>query len=242
MATGLTQSVRRPDAWRRWRLERLFFTGLSVLMVLAVFVGFSRSYYLKAVYGTPPLPTLFHVHGLLFTAWMALLLVQTGLVAGRRLATHRQLGAAGGGLAALMTVAAIAMTLDLARRASAAPTPDALAFVIVPFLTVIVFPVLVGAALFYRRQPDLHKRLMLLATLELTTAGVARLPGAGSMPLFFVLTDLGLLAMLVYDLMSRGRPHQATVWGGLFLIASQVVRTTAGATAAWLAFARALAG
>ena len=53
-------------------------------MVLAVFVGFSRSYYLKELYGTPALPTLFHVHGLLFTSWMPLLVVQTGLVATRR--------------------------------------------------------------------------------------------------------------------------------------------------------------
>jgi len=242
MATGVAGGVSVPRVSRRWRIDRAFFTGLSVLMALAVFVGFSRSYYLKGLYGTPSLPTLFHIHGLLFTAWMALLLVQTGLVATRRVAVHRQLGVAGGVLAALMTVAAIAMTLDLARRAAAAPTIDGLAFVIVPFSTVIVFPALVGAALYYRRQPDIHKRLMLMATLELTTAGVARIPGAGTMPLFFVLTDIGLVAMIGYDLVSRGRPHGATVGGGLFLIASQVVRTTAGGTAAWLALARMLAG
>jgi len=137
--------------------------------------------------------------------------------------------------------AAIAMTLDLARRSAAAPTEIALAFTIVPFFTVIVFPVLVGAALFYRRQPETHKRLMLIATLELVTAGVARIPGAGSMPLFFVLTDLGLVAILAYDVIARARPHAATVWGGLFLIATQAIRTTAGATATWIAFARVLA-
>ena len=110
-----------------------------------------------------------------------------------------------------------------------------------PFATVIVFPVLVGVALLYRRQPEVHKRLMLIATLELVTAGVARIPGAGSMPLFFVLTDLGLAAILLYDVIVRGRPHSATVWGGAFLIASQYVRVTAGATAGWIAFARLLA-
>ena len=211
-------------------------------MVAAVFLGFSRSYYLKGMYGAPALPPLFHVHGALFTLWMLLLVVQTGLVATRRVAVHRQLGVAGGVLALLMTGAALAMTLDLARRASADPSGQGLAFVIVPFFTLIVFPVLVGAALFYRSRPDIHKRLMLIATLELVTAGVARIPGAGSMPLFFVLTDAGLLAMLAYDLGSRGRLHRATLWGGLFLIATQVIRTTAGGTAAWIAFARSLAG
>jgi hypothetical protein len=227
---------------QRWRADRAFYTGLSVLMVLAVFAGFSRSYYLKGVFGTPALPTLFHVHGLLFTLWMVLLLAQTALVAGRRTDVHRRLGVAGGLLALLMTATAMAMTLDLARRSAAAPTDAGLAFVIVPFLTVIVFPVLVGTALVYRRTPDVHKRLMLIATLELVTAGVARIPGAGSMPLFFVLTDLGLVAMLAYDLLSHRRFHPATVWGGLLLVSTQMLRTVAGGTAAWIAFARLLAG
>jgi len=61
------------------------------------------------------------------------------------------------------------------------------------------------------------------------------------MPVFFVLTDVGLVAILLYDVVTRGRPHAATVWGGLFLIATQFIRTTAGATATWIAFARLLA-
>jgi hypothetical protein len=221
-------------------LHRGFFIAVSLAMVAAVFVGFSHSYYLKGWYGAPALPTLFHVHGFLFTSWMVLLVGQTTLVASRRTPLHRRIGVGGGVLAAVMTVAAIAMTRDLAHRAVAGSSPEGLAFVIVPFLTIIVFPVLVGAALYFRRTPEIHKRLMLVATLELVTAGVARIPGAGSMPLFFVLTDIGLLALLAYDLFSRGRPHAATVWSGLFLIASQIVRTTLGGTAAWLAFARVL--
>jgi hypothetical protein len=242
MATlDLTGTVPSPRVSRQWRTQRAFFTGLSLLMGLAIFIGFSRSYYLKGLYGTPALPALFHVHGLLFTAWMVFLVVQTGLVASRRTALHRRLGVAGGILAIAMTVAAMAMTIDLARRSAAAPTDIGLAFTIVPFFTVVVFPVLVGIALLFRRQPEVHKRLMLIATLELVTAGVARMPGAGSMPLFFVLTDVGLVAILAYDLVARGRPHPATVWGGLLLIATQVLRTTAGGTAAWIAFARLLA-
>jgi Na+/H+-dicarboxylate symporter len=241
MATAVKRagSSTRPVS-PRWATQRAFFTGISLLMVFAVFVGFSRSYYLKGLYGTPALPTLFHVHGLLFTGWMVFLVVQTGLVASRRTDLHRRMGVAGGVLAAAMTVAAMAMTMDLARRSATAPTDIGLAFTIVPFFTVVVFPVLVGIALLYRRQPEVHKRLMLIATLELVTAGVARIPGAGSMPLFFVLTDVGLAAILLYDIVTRGRLHSATVWGGLFLIATQVIRTTAGASAAWIAFARVL--
>jgi hypothetical protein len=240
MTTVAARRVSSSAASRRWRLDRAFFTGLSLLMVAAVFVGFSRTYYLKGLYGTPQLPNLFHIHGALFTMWMVLLIVQNGLVASRLTPLHRRLGVAGGILAVAMTGAALAMTMDLARRALSAASPDGLSFTIIPFFTVIVFPVLVGTALLYRRQPDIHKRLMLIATLELVSAGVARIPGAGSLPLFFELTDLGLVAMLAYDLATRGRPHAATMWGGVFLIATQVIRTTLGGTAAWLAVARVL--
>jgi hypothetical protein len=244
MATTLEVPARGASSAgsRRWLIERTFFTGLSLAMVAAVFAGFSRSYYLKGLYGSPELRPLFHVHGLVFTLWMLFLIVQTALVASRRTPIHRRLGVAGGALAALMTGLAMAMTIDLARRSAAASNDMGLAFTIIPFFTVVVFPVLVGAALYYRRQPAIHKRLMLIATLELATAGVARIPGAGTLPLFFVLVDAGLVAMLAYDLMSQRRPHPATVWAGLFLIATQVVRTYAGGTAMWMAFARVLAG
>ena len=211
-------------------------------MVAAVFVGFSRSYYLKGLYGSPELRPLFHLHGVLFTTWMLLLIVQTGLVATRRTPVHRRLGVAGGALAVVMTGMALAMTIDMARRSAAVSNEMGLAFTIIPFFTVVVFPVLVGAALFYRRQPAVHKRLMIIATLELATAGVARIPGAGSLPLFFILVDIGLLAMIAYDLISLRRPHPATVWAGLFLIATQVTRTYAGGTEMWMSFARVLGG
>jgi hypothetical protein len=59
--------------------------------------------------------------------------------------------------------------------------------------------------------------------------------------LFFELADISLAAILCTDVIARGRPHAATVWGGLFLIATQFMRTTAGGTAAWIASARILA-
>src|SRR5262245_49648069 len=107
MATAAAGTRASTPVSRRWQTHRAFFTGLSLVMVLAVLVGFSRSYYLKGLYGTPALPALFHVHGLLFTTWMLFLVVQTGLVATRHTPVHRRLGVAGGVLALAMTVAAI---------------------------------------------------------------------------------------------------------------------------------------
>lgn len=218
--------------------DRIFFTTMPMLMALAVLYGFSRSYYFKLSFGTPVLSPLFHLHGALFTSWMFLLVVQTSLVAAGRTPLHRRFGVAGGVLAAAMTMVAVLVSRALGSRAPA--DPMALGFLAVPLATVVVFPAFVGAALWWRRFPETHKRLMLLATLELLPAGVARWPilADSGPPGFFGLPALVVVVMAIYDRVTRGRVHGATLWGGLFLIASYVLRIATANTAAWQAFAR----
>lgn len=249
MASTLTTadvrgSVRKaPVNSARWP-QRVFFTSMPIAMAVAVFVGFAPTYYLKTAYGTPALTPLYHFHGLLFSLWMALIVSQPALVAARRVNLHRRLGAIGGVLAAVMVLTALAVAVDLGRRGAGPPGVPPLSFLAVPLATVIVFPVLIGAALAWRRQPETHKRLMLIGTLELVPAGIARWPGLAAVgPLaYFGVTDLFLVAMLLFDLATRGRPHPATIWGGLFLVASQVLRIVISGTGPWLAFAGWLVG
>lgn len=244
MATILTPASAllgaRASRWRR----RGFYIALPIAMLVAVFVGFAPTYYLKGIFGTPGLSSLYHVHGLLFTAWLLLLIAQTTLIAMGRTSLHRELGAAGGVLAGLMTIAAILVTVDLGRRGVAPPGVSPLAFLIVPFTTIIVFPALIGAALVWRKKAGRHKRLMLIGTLELLPAGFGRWPLIASLgPLaYFGLTDLFLVAMLMNDRATRGHFHPATVWGGSFLVASQIGRLALGGTTVWQSFARWLIG
>ena len=62
---------------------------------LIVFVGFAPTYYLRAFYHADPLPSVFRIHGLVFTAWVVLFVVQTALVSARRTDIHRRLGVVG---------------------------------------------------------------------------------------------------------------------------------------------------
>ena len=228
-----------PVASARWRRERLFFMLLPVAAAIAVVIGFAPTYYLKAAYGTPPLRPLYHFHGFLFSTWMALLIVQPALVAIRRTDLHRRIGVVGAAVAVMMVPAALAVSIDLGRRGAAPPGVPPLSFLAVPLATVVVFPALIGAAFAWRRQPDIHKRLMLIGTLELVPAGVARWPAlATSGPLaYFGFTDVALLAMVAFDLSTRRRVHPATIWGGAFLVSSQVLRLMISGTGIWLAFA-----
>jgi len=134
-----------------------------------------------------------------------------------------------------MTVAALA-TAVMALRLGRIPAQ----FFVVPIGGVVVFPTLVAAALIFRKNLDAHKRLMLIATTELLTAGVGRWPVIWRSSTFvnYAVTDiLVLLPLMSYDLLTRRRVHAATAWGGLFLIATQAVRTAIGQTDTWIAIA-----
>jgi len=227
-------------AWP-WRRDRLFFSGMAALAALVIFAGFAPTYYLKGAFGGPPLSPLLHAHGLIFTSWVLLFVVQTALIAGRRTPLHRRLGIVGGVVAVAMLIVGTMAAIDSGRRGFTPPGgPPPLTFLIIPLGDLLVFSVLVGAALYLRRQSQAHKRLMLLATLALLTPAIARFPGiaAAGPPAFWGLTDLFVVACFVYDRMTRGRIHPAFKWGGLFVLAMQPMRLILRGTAPWLAFAQ----
>lgn len=226
-----------------WRNDRLFYTGMSLAIVATVFIGFAPTYYLKSYYHAAPLTPLVQVHGLVFTGWILLFVTQTVLIAGRRIALHRRLGVVGAVLAALLVVVGLTTAIVSAQRTFAAGNEGALRFLAIPFGDMLVFAILVTAGIYYRRRGEAHKRLMLLATISILDAAIARWPlaimAAGPVA-FFGVTDLLVMAGLVYDLVAHRRVHPAYLWGGLLILASQPLRLALAATSIWLAFARVL--
>src|SRR5947209_5777649 len=214
MATPMALDTRVGQASRR------FYVGMALAMLVTVLVGFARSFFLRPLfpdYHTPS-ESIFYVHGAAFTAWIVLLVAQTAIVAGGRIALHRRIGPFGIALAAAMVVLGGWGALIAARRPSGftdVPIPP-LQFLVVPFFDLILFSSFVTLAALLRRNAETHKRLMLLATINLITAAIARWPGIFSAgPLaFFGLTDLFIVAIGVWDFRTRGRLHPATLWGG----------------------------
>jgi hypothetical protein len=223
------------------RREHLFYVGISIVVATTVFTGFARTYFLKSYFGSPPLIPLLHLHGIVFTSWIVLLLTQTTLVAANRTDVHRRLGIVGGVIAVMIVVVGTMTTIIRAKQGAAPPGgPPPLVFLAIPLFDMLIFSSLVTAGFYFRRRPDVHKRLMVLATISILAAAIARLPfgilKAGP-PAFFGLTDLFIVACVLYDLIARGRPHRATVWGGLIIFLSQPLRLMIAGTSAWMAFA-----
>jgi hypothetical protein len=233
--------MQNTPAITRRRRERWFYIAMSVAAVITVFAGFAPTYYLRPYFNTAPLMPLLHVHGIVFTSWLGLFLIQTTLVAAHRTDIHRRLGILGGVIATLMIViGSSTAVIRASQEATPVPGVSPLSFLVIPLGDMLVFAILVGAGFYFRRRPDIHKRLMLLATVSILAAAIARLPfgimQAGP-PAFFGFTDVFVVACILYDLITLKRVHRATALAALLIIASQPLRLMLGGTHVWLAFA-----
>jgi hypothetical protein len=226
--------------------DRRFYTGMALAAALVVYVGFSPSYFHRTQFQSAPLPTYLHVHGFLFTLWIALFIMQTTLVAARKTSVHRRLGWATAGLAVTMVVAGTtAGVLSMRAQVAAGNVDQALAFLTTPLFSMVMFAGLVAAAIALRRNPQTHKRLMVLATISILDAAVARLPFAflrGSSWSYLPATDVFLAAAILYDVVTRRTVHPAYIWGGLLLVIEQALRIPVGDTDAWKGIARLIIG
>jgi hypothetical protein len=221
--------------------DRRLYIWAAVFIPVIVLAGFARTYYLKGFFGASALPGLLvHLHGIVMTSWVVLFITQVSLVATRRVRLHQRLGVFGAILAVLVFLVGILTAIAAAAR-GASPGPPALQFLVVPLGDMLVFGILVGAALYFRRRLDVHKRLMLLAAVNLLAPAIARIPlhfiETGGALAFFGLTDLCLLVCVVFDTVRHRRLHPVFLWGMLLIVASQPLRLMLAGTDAWLRFA-----
>jgi hypothetical protein len=193
------------------------FLVAAVLFPLLILAGFSRTYYLRGLFDVPPLPSLIvHLHGLLMTAWVALFVTQVWLISSKRVRVHQRLGFTGIWLAAL----------------------------IVPLLDLVMFTIFFGAAIYYRKRPAEHKRLMLLTAINFLPPALGRIPIASLQaagPLWFFGFPLALaLSCLALDRWHYGRMNRVFVVGIALLSAGYVARLALMGNPTWLALAAAL--
>jgi hypothetical protein len=217
-----------------------FYVGVAVALAVTVFVGFAPTFYLKTFTAARSLSPLVWAHGILFTGWIALLITQATLVAKERVNLHMRLGVFGVALALAMVIVGLLTAISAARLGHVPPgAPPPLVFMAIPFFAIVEFAMLFGAAIALRGNSQAHKRLILLATITITGAAVARLPlpFAGTPPGFFALSDLFIVACVIHDWRAYGRVHPVYAWVGSLLIILQPLQLVFMGTGAWLAFA-----
>jgi len=222
------------------RYDHRFFSSMAALMLLTVFIGFARTYYLAGVFHAPLPNLLIHLHGAAFSAWMLLLITQTSLVAAGRTDVHRRLGVAGFALSCAMIVLGVMAATDSLARHAGQPRfagLDPRTFYIIPITDILLFGTFLGFGLRNRLDCPAHKRYMLLATTALLLAATARWFFIPSLFIADLLVFCFPVSLAVYDLWSTRKVHRVTLWAGALLIVIHQVRIPIGQTAPWRSFA-----
>jgi hypothetical protein len=224
MSTEISELHVAPDRWVNGSRPGFFFAAHVALLVV-VLLGFSASFFLRpAFHHVTQLPALLYVHGAVLTVWFLLTVVQGRLILTQRLRLHRRLGYVAAGYAAVVIVFG---TLANLMMISEIDSPEDGENIVVwgNFFTLVMFAAFVSFAVVFRKRPEAHKRLMLLASMSIVGPALARLPRwpifAGGLEAGRNCAIAGLLIMfallLTYDVVTRKKPHPAS-WVGMILI------------------------
>ncbi len=235
-------AMNEPFDWRA--SDRRLFLAAALLFPIVVVIGFARTYYLRSIFSGPATTTwLVTAHGLVMSAWVVFFIVQVWLIRSKNARLHMKLGWLGVALAAAMIVVGLITGVVAAKNGSPSTPPDIprLSFFAVPFFDLVVFAVLFGAAVYYRKRPANHKRLMLLTVVNFLPPAVARLPIDALRALgplfFFGVPTFVAIGLVIYDTWRNRKLNKVFLAGALFMIATYPLRLVISGTDAWIGFA-----
>jgi hypothetical protein len=232
-----------------------FYFWMAVLAAATAFIGFAPTFWLPMTQGAYVASPVLAIHGLLFSGWTLFFVLQTWFVASGHTANHRASGLLGIALASVMTVFGIMAVINLVHRAAGVGALNAgLSFAVLPLWHIVFFAVMVTLAITNVRRPEWHKRLMLMASISLLDAPVARLfiyfmgfhghmpvpaglpspppPLTGITP-WEIVVDMYLLLPIIYDWRTRGRPHPVYLFGGAAFVLLELLEAPISTTVAW---------
>jgi hypothetical protein len=221
---------------------RLFYAGAASLLLVLMFLGFQQFYlHGRAFPNRPLMPairTLVIVHGIAMSLWVILLLVQPVLVVNRKYRVHMALGKVGAVLAALIFVVGLELPLEWARIDPSRMfvwSMTAKEFMAVPLISVLIFAGFVATGILKRRRPEIHRPMMLLATLTVISAATDRIPAIISLydrtvwgttfgP-FFPPLVVGALLLIVKWVLTRSFDRYFAVgWVGLVVADAGIMK------------------
>jgi hypothetical protein len=198
---------------------RRAYLGITLLICGIVAWGFWDTYYSRLA-ARADLPSIVHVHAVVFSVWVLILVAQAAVVVRGHLRLHRQLGTVGMIYGALVFAVGLVVSVGApALRVRAGQFPIELGGIVVLYnLTdMLLFGVFLALAFARRSRPELHKRWIIAATAALCGAAIGRvLPG--NTPQYLLLWLSPILAMIAVDLAMRRRLHSVPVVSGALLV------------------------
>jgi hypothetical protein len=211
--------------------DRLFFFVMALVIAATAISGFSMQ--LAMGRSTFHSPWWVHVHGITFMGWLGIYLTQNWLVWRGKVVQHQRLGRFAAFYVGWMVLVGLSVNTLAAIHHRIPPFFQVNVFLVMDWLTVLVFAGLTWAAVRLRGASDWHRRLMLCGAIQVMTPGLARLlplPLMGTWILWGIWVALlpFMAAALIYDLRTRGKAHPAYFWGfGTITLAVALMRPLA---------------
>jgi hypothetical protein len=229
-------TLSRPHARPVTFLRQYFYFCMSLLIAVVVVYGFSHTVGKNLLHPSPIPPFILTIHAFVFPGWVLFFILQSSLVRSRNVRLHRTLGWFGLALGILLVVIGYLTATGMDRFHLQGPTDtDTPAFLIIQLMDLACFAVPFALAIYWRRRPEFHRRLMLIASSGLTDAAWARFP---PMPLAFAPAGVDALVLLgiVRDLIVDRRVHKVYLYAFPLLIVLQIfcVQTYLHASPWWV--------
>jgi hypothetical protein len=233
-----------PITGRNGLVDRYFYFAMSLLLAVIVIAGFRLTVDQSLFHAAPPRPFLLWVHGAAFSGWIVFYIFQSALVRTRNVKWHRLFGWFGTALAATMVPLGVIIAVIMGHFDAVVlhqPNPT---FLSIPFFDMVAFGILVSLAIAWRKKPELHRRLLFIATCSLMDAGLGRFPYIFNHALFYWCLDGVILLGVVRDLVVSRKIHPVYRYAIPPLIAGQVVTIYLwrGAPAWWTGITHSILG
>jgi hypothetical protein len=186
-------------------LGRQFYFSMALLMAGLSVWGFSHTVDVRLLHARPPRPVLLWFHGAVFSAWVVLFVAQSALVRVRKVKVHRTLGWFGAALAATMIATSYSVSVVMVRFDRSVLGKDFSPFLSILWCDILIFAACMALAIYFRKWPEYHRRLVFLASCQLMQAAFVRFPYLGSRDLSFAALDVLIAAGMLRDLVVDGR-------------------------------------
>jgi len=203
-------------------VHRYFYFAMSLLLAAIVVAGFKRTVNDNLFHPAVPRPFILWIHGAAFAGWVIFFICQSTLVRIHKVSWHRSFGWFGAGLAAVMVPLGVTTAIIMARFDTVRlHQSGADAFLSIPFCDMIVFGVCIALAIYWRTKPELHRRLIFIATCMLMDAPFGRFDYLFDHNLFYPCLDLLILLGVARDLLVDRRVHKVYLYALPLLIVGQ---------------------
>ena len=190
-------SQEQSAALRTLMSERLSYVIAGSVMLVATAVGFRLFLAHGKGFGggeiTRQIVPLVVVHGLAMFSWIILFLLQSVFIANGNRRLHMRIGVGGAVLAGIMVpLGSVAAILSVRYNPELyQPLGGGRFFLATMLGEMLSFGILVVVAIIYRRRPEIHRPMMLLASLMIISGSLGRCPYIGKFALMPPLYVLG---------------------------------------------------